>query len=139
MVVVTINTSARHPPFLDTPLKVKRLVLSLPGELVCCAVLRRPRSRYGVCMVAKRRGLCYGSHEWHFDQEEEIICKVWRLRLAFRSGRGDYLSNIIQQIPATRASRLKIMVFQHRREDQRKKSKDVPPAVIEFSATPCPA
>jgi hypothetical protein len=57
-VVVTISTSARLLPFLDTLLKVKRLVSLLLGEPVCYVVPRRPRNRYGVCIRGLRK--CVG-------------------------------------------------------------------------------
>lgn len=45
-VVVTINISAKLPPYLDTLPKAKRLVSLLPGEPVCCVELRRRRTRF---------------------------------------------------------------------------------------------
>jgi hypothetical protein len=44
--VVTINTSVRRQQSQDTPHKVKRRVLLLLGELVCCVVPRRSRTRW---------------------------------------------------------------------------------------------
>jgi hypothetical protein len=44
--VVTINISEKLLLFRDTLHKVKRLVSSLPGELVCCVVLKRSRIRW---------------------------------------------------------------------------------------------
>ena len=44
--VVTINILVRPRLSQDTPSKVKRLVLSLLGELVCCAVLKRSRTKW---------------------------------------------------------------------------------------------
>lgn len=44
-VVVTTSISVRRRPSLVTPRRVKRPVSSLPGELVCYAVPRRPRSK----------------------------------------------------------------------------------------------
>ena len=44
-VVVTTSILVRPRPSPATPHKVKRLVSLLPGELVCCVVLKRPRTR----------------------------------------------------------------------------------------------
>ena len=44
--VVTINTLVKLLRSRDTPHKVKRLVSSLLGELVCCVVLKRSRIRW---------------------------------------------------------------------------------------------
>ena len=46
-VVVTINISVKPLQFRGTLHKVKRQVLLLPGELVCCAVPRRLRIKRG--------------------------------------------------------------------------------------------
>jgi hypothetical protein len=53
--VVTINISERLLLFRDTLHKVKRLVSLLPGELVCCVVLKRSRIRWFGEMF-----LCFG-------------------------------------------------------------------------------
>ena len=42
---VITSISERHPPSPGTPCKVKKPVSSLRGELVCCAVPRRSRTR----------------------------------------------------------------------------------------------
>jgi hypothetical protein len=54
---VTTSILVRRLPFLDTPLRVKRPVSSLPDGRVCCVVLRRRRSKGAGFMVSL--GWCF--------------------------------------------------------------------------------
>lgn len=62
---VTTSTLVRRLPFPDTPLRVRRPVLSLPEGRVCCVVLRRRRSKGLDFLVSL--GWCYSGLLASFD------------------------------------------------------------------------
>ncbi len=61
--VVTINILVRLRQSRDTLYKVKRLVSSLPGELVCCVVLRRSRTKWVDDLGVSLLRICWLSHK----------------------------------------------------------------------------